>query len=112
LIDAAFLATMPPGSLLVNVGRGEVVNEAALADALRSGHLGGAALDVRAEEPPSPGPLDDAPNTVFTPHVAGVTAEAQTRVTDMLAEDLLALLNRGEARHAVGPLTRLAATRA
>lgn len=111
LIDAGLLARMRPGSLLVNVGRGEVVDEAALADALRRGHLGGAALDVRAEEPPSPGPLDEAPNVVFTPHVAGMTTEAQGRVTEMLAEDLIALLGGGEARHAVGPITRLAVTR-
>ncbi len=112
LVDADFLARMRPGSLLVNVGRGEVMDEAALADALQRGHLGGAALDVRTEEPPSAGPLDDAPNVVFTPHVAGITLEAQARVTGMLAEDLIALLRGGEARHAVGPVTRLAATRA
>lgn len=111
LIDAAFLARMRPGSLLVNVGRGEVVDEAALAAALRRGHLGGAALDVRAEEPPRAGPLDEAPNVVFTPHVAGITTEAQGRVTAMLAEDLAALLGGGEARHAVGPLTKLSTIR-
>lgn len=110
LIDAGFLAAMRPGSLLINVGRGEVVDEAALADSLGRGHLGGAALDVRAQEPPGPGPLDDAPNVVFTPHVAGITRESQGRVTDMLAEDLTALLGGGEARHAVGPLTRPVAT--
>lgn len=110
LIDAGFLARMRPGSLLVNVGRGEVVDETALADALRRGHLGGAALDVRATEPPPPGPLDDAPNVVFTPHVAGITARAQDRVAEMLAEDLASLLGGGEARHAVGPLTRMAGT--
>jgi D-3-phosphoglycerate dehydrogenase len=111
LIDAGFISRMRPGSLLINVGRGEVLDEAALADALRSGHLGGAALDVRAQEPPPPGPLDEAPNVVFTPHVAGMTSEAQERVTGMLAEDLVALLGGGEARHAVGPLTRIATTR-
>lgn len=112
LIGADFLARMRPGSLLVNVGRGEVVDEAALAAALLRGHLGGAALDVRAEEPPSPGPLDEAPNVLFTPHVAGITTEAQGRVTEMLAEDLIALLGGGEARHAVGPLTTLGPSRA
>ncbi|WP_031470063.1 NAD(P)-dependent oxidoreductase, partial [Sciscionella sediminilitoris] len=74
LVDSGLLATMRPGALLINLGRGEVFDERALADALESGTIGGAALDVRATEPPSAGRLESAPNTILTPHIAGITA--------------------------------------
>ncbi len=88
LIDAAALESMPVGSVLVNTSRGGVVDEHALADALRSGHLGGAALDVFENEP-----LDEAggrrfvdvPNLILTPHVAGITVESNDRVSSMTA---------------------------
>jgi (S)-sulfolactate dehydrogenase len=102
LLDAAALALLRPGTILVSVGRGEVVDEAALAAALRSGRVGGAGLDVRAAEPPKPGPLDHAPNVIFTPHVAGITAESQERIMTVLGQDIAAVLDGGAAGHAVG----------
>lgn len=102
VLDAAFFAAMRPGSFFVNVGRGEVVNEDALVEALTSGRLGGAALDVRATEPPVPGRLEDLRNVLLTPHVAGITAESQHRILHVLATDISAVLSGGEAKHAVG----------
>jgi (S)-sulfolactate dehydrogenase len=87
LVDARRLALMKPGAILVDTARGGIVDEAALAGALRAGRLGGAALDVFATEPlPAGSPLADAPNLLLTPHIAGVTAESNTRVSAMIAE--------------------------
>lgn len=102
LLDAAALRRLRPGAIVVSVGRGEVVDEAALAEALRTGQVGGAGLDVRAAEPPPPGPLDGAPNVIFTPHVAGITAASQQRIMTVLADDITAVLDGGAAGHAVG----------
>jgi D-3-phosphoglycerate dehydrogenase len=102
LIDAAALARMKPGALLINVARGGVVEEAALADALAAGTIGGAAVDVFAQEPPDPAsPLLSAPNTVLTPHLGASTAEAQTRVAVEAAEQVLDVLAGRPARYAV-----------
>jgi phosphoglycerate dehydrogenase-like enzyme len=77
LIDAGRLALMPRGSILINVSRGPVVDEAALEQALRSGHLAGAGLDVYRVEPPDlQAPLFAAPNLVTTPHIASYTRAA------------------------------------
>jgi D-3-phosphoglycerate dehydrogenase/(S)-sulfolactate dehydrogenase len=102
MVDAAFLRRMKPAAILVNVGRGELVDEAALHDALVHGTLGGAGLDVRAEEPPAPGPLDRLENVVLTPHVAGLTLQSQARIAAALVDDIERLLDGGPARHAVG----------
>ncbi|MEN4921574.1 hydroxyacid dehydrogenase [Achromobacter spanius] len=86
LLDAGRIARMRPGAILINTSRGGIVDEAALAAALRAGHLRGAALDVFEEEPlPAGSPLADAPNLILTPHIAGLTQEANTRVSDMVA---------------------------
>jgi D-3-phosphoglycerate dehydrogenase/(S)-sulfolactate dehydrogenase len=108
LIGADLLACVARGAILINVGRGEVVDETALAEALRDGRLAGAGLDVRAEEPPGPGPLDGLENVIFTPHVAGITKESQQRIAAVLAADIAAVLagNRASAsvgRHAAAP---------
>jgi (S)-sulfolactate dehydrogenase len=93
LIDADRLATMRTGAVLINTARGGVVDERAVADALRSGRLGGAALDVFDAEPlPAGSPLSGCPNLVLTPHIAGVTAESNVRVSTMIAERVLAHL--------------------
>ncbi|WP_051009339.1 hydroxyacid dehydrogenase [Thermaerobacter subterraneus] len=93
LLDRSLLASLKPGARLVVTGRGGVVDEAALADLLRSGHLAGAALDVRALEPPGPcDPLRGLPNVVLTPHVAGLTVQAQERIGRSVAEDVLRVL--------------------
>lgn len=101
MVDRTLLSRLPAGALLVSVGRGEVIDEEALAEALTS-HLGGAALDVRGEEPPAPGGLEDLPNVLSTPHVAGLTVESQERIATALTEDLVAVLTGGAARHAAG----------
>lgn len=106
LIDAEFLAAMKDTAILVNVGRGETIDEAALVDALRRGHLGGAALDVRATEPPQVGPLERAPRTLLSPHVAGITTAAQARITTVLCRDIAAVLDGRPARAAVAELSQ------
>lgn len=87
LIDAPRLATMPKGAILINTARGGVVDDRALARALREGHLGGAAVDVFEDEPlPAESVYRDVPNVVLTPHIAGVTGESNARVSAMIAD--------------------------
>ena len=94
LINTARLAMMKPDAVLINSARGGIVDEAALAAALRAKKLGGAALDVFDVEPLKAGsPLTDCPNLVLTPHIAGVTAEANIRVSSMIAERVAAYLS-------------------
>ena len=89
LIDAAAIASLPIGAYVVNVARGEVIDQAALADALRGGRLGGAALDVFVEEPlPAGSELWDLPNTIVTPHSSGMTNQLPGRATDRFLENL------------------------
>jgi glycerate dehydrogenase len=91
LIGAARLARMKPDAVLINTARGALVDSAALADALRAGRLGGAAIDVLAEEPPVHGdPLlaGDIPDLVVTPHVAWAAREARQRCLDELAANV------------------------
>jgi (S)-sulfolactate dehydrogenase len=93
LIDASRLERMRRGAILINSSRGGVVDEPALAAALKSGHLGGAALDVFDREPLGAGsPLAGCPNLLLTPHVAGVTAESNVRVSMLIAEKVAAAL--------------------
>jgi len=93
LVSAERLALMKPDAVLVNTSRGSVVEEAALAAALRAGRLGGAALDVFETEPlPAGTPLADCPNLLLTPHVAGVTAESNSRISTLIAERVLMAL--------------------
>lgn len=89
LIGAERLSLLPPGSFLVNVARGPVVAEGALVDALQSGHLSGAGLDVTEIEPlPRESPLWNAPNCLITPHVGGQAAWRLDRMTDFFCENL------------------------
>lgn len=89
LFGADRLARMKPGAVLINTARGHIVDESALADALRSGHLGGAAMDVFGSEPLGAGsPLADAPNLIATPHIAGVTVESNTRISWITARNV------------------------
>ncbi|MFJ3406418.1 NAD(P)-dependent oxidoreductase [Promicromonospora sp. NPDC090134] len=88
ILDARLLGLLPPTARFVNVGRGATVDEAALEDALRSGRLAGAALDVMETEPlPADSPLWDVPNLILTPHVAGGRPRGAAR---FLAEQLTA----------------------
>lgn len=91
LIGATELTMLPPGSLLINTGRGGLVDEQAVVDSLRVGHLGGAAFDVLTHEPPVEGnPLLDnqLPNLVVTPHNAWGSREARQRIVNQLIENL------------------------
>ena len=97
LLTRERLFRLRPGARLVNTARGSLVDETALADALASGHLAGAALDVFADEPPRPtSPLLGLDNVVLTPHVAGLTADALVRMGDLCVENVLRAL-RGVA---------------
>ena len=101
LIDAAELALMKPGAFLINTARGGLVNEQALADALRRGHLGGAATDVLSQEPPTAGnPLLDAdlPRLIVTPHSAWGSREARQRIVMQLAENAEAFFSDAPCR--------------
>jgi (S)-sulfolactate dehydrogenase len=89
MIDARAIAGMKRGTILINAARGGVVDEAAMVVALRAGQLGGAALDVFAQEPLTKegGALfAGCPNLILTPHIAGVTVEANIRVSRMVAQ--------------------------
>jgi len=91
-----------PNLLVINDARGEVVDEFALADALKEGKIAGAAIDVFAKEPPQQDhPLFTAPNVVLTPHLGASTEEAQTAVSVQACEAIIAYLTRGEIRGAV-----------
>jgi (S)-sulfolactate dehydrogenase len=93
LFSAARIAAMKPGAVLLHTARGGIVDELALAKALRAGRLGGAALDVYAEEPlPASPHFEGCPNLLLTPHVAGVTTEANERVSSMIAARVLEAL--------------------
>jgi D-3-phosphoglycerate dehydrogenase len=102
LFNAARLKRMKPSAYLVNTARGGIIDEAALYDALTSGKLAGAGLDVFAQEPPSvPYPLFDLPNVVVAPHVAGVTVEAVDRMSEQTARNILSVLDGAPIRQNV-----------
>ena len=103
-INAASLALMKPDAIIVNVGRGEVINEADLIAALKTKTIAGAALDVRAQEPPVKGEMEEIPNLILTPHVAGITKESQLRINQILTSNIELVLNSKPATHAVGAL--------
>ena len=93
LINAARLRQMKPGCRLINTSRGAVIDESALADALREGRLGGAALDVFETEPlPADHPLCGAPNTLLTPHISSSTKESLDRMACDAAQGVLDVL--------------------
>ena len=103
-INATSLALMKPDAIIVNVGRGEVINEADLMAALKARTIAGAALDVRAQEPPLKGEMETIPNLILTPHVAGITKESQLRINQILTSNIELVLNSKPATHAVGAL--------
>jgi phosphoglycerate dehydrogenase-like enzyme len=89
VVNARVLASLPRGARLVNVSRGKIIDEAALAEAVRSGHLAGAALDVTVEEPlPASSPLWDLPGVLITPHVAGAVANGSNAAAQLFLRNL------------------------
>lgn len=96
LLDAAAFAALPPGALIVNCARGDVIDRPALVAALAAGRLGGVALDVHWDEPADPGdPLYADPRVLAMPHVAGSTEEAFGRIAEVVADNVGRLV-RGE----------------
>jgi D-3-phosphoglycerate dehydrogenase len=113
MLNAARIAKCRKGVRIINCARGGLVDEAALADALRSGQVAGAALDVYETEPPAADfGLRDLPNVVFTPHLGASTAEAQESVGIEIAQQIRAALIDGEIRNAVNAPSIDAKTRA
>lgn len=92
LVDAARLAAMPRGAVIVNTARGSLIDEAAVLTALESGQLAGYAADVFHSEPPGDIPLLRHPHTVFTSHIGGFTDESVDRATEIAVRNLLAAL--------------------
>ncbi len=93
LFDAARIGAMKPGAVLINTARGGIVDEVALAAALREKRLGGAAIDVFGTEPlPAAPHFQGCPNLLLTPHIAGLSAEANDRVSSLIAHRVLEAL--------------------
>lgn len=94
MINASSLAKMKEGALLINTGRGPLVNEVDVAEALRSGHLGGYGADVMCQEPPAEdNPLFSAPNAYITPHIAWATFEARKRLIAIAVGNVKAFID-------------------
>jgi glyoxylate reductase len=107
LIDANALARMRPGAVLVNAARGGLVDEDALVDALRSGQLAAAGLDVFASEPLDPdSPLLRAPNLVLTPHIGSASIATRARMSDLAVDNLLAGLEGRPLPHCANAVAR------
>jgi len=103
LFNAATFARMKKGSFLINCARGGIVNEADVLEALKSGQLAGAALDVFGKEPPEPSPLFAHENLIASPHLGASTREAQEKVAIELAEVFVGYLKDGIVKNAVKP---------
>jgi D-3-phosphoglycerate dehydrogenase len=101
MINAKSIEKMKKSARIVNAARGELIDEAALAEALKNGRLAGAALDVFVEEPPKNSPLIGLQNLIGTPHIAGSTAEAQEEVGTQVAVQIRDYLTDGIIRNAV-----------
>ncbi|MGB0084842.1 MAG: NAD(P)-dependent oxidoreductase [Rhodomicrobiaceae bacterium] len=99
LIGAAEIAALKPGAMLINTARGGIVDEAALAAALRAGHLAGAAIDVFETEPltgETAAHFAGLPNVILTPHIAGITVESNTRISAVTVDNVLKVLKERE----------------
>src|ERR1035437_6590513 len=101
VINAKTLATMKKGVRIINCARGELIDDAALVEALKSGQVAGAALDVFAVEPPKESPYAELDNVILTPHIAGSTGEAQEAVGIQIARQVRDYLKLGVVQNAV-----------
>ncbi len=103
-LDATSIAKLKPGVLVVNTARGELIHEAALIDGLRSGHIGGAAIDVYEQEPlPVDSPLRSMPNVLLSPHVAAQTEESRKLVAIAAAEAILEAIAGRRPKYVYNP---------
>ncbi len=96
-VNAEVLKALGPDGVLINIGRGSLVAEAALAEALEQGVIAAAGLDVFADEPNVPRRLLDAPNTVFLPHIASASQKTRRAMADLVVDNLIAWFEKGEA---------------
>jgi D-3-phosphoglycerate dehydrogenase len=104
MINAANIAKMKDGVRIINVARGSLIHEADLAEAIKSGKVAGAALDVFAEEPPpAENPLVGLPGVIHTPHLGASTLEAQNEVAVQAVNNLLNAILKQEYRNVVNP---------
>ncbi len=101
ILDKGAIALTKPGVRIINCARGGIVDEAALADAIQSGHVGGAALDVFETEPPENNPLLAMEQVIVTPHLGASTTEAQEKVAEQIAEQMSDYLLRGAVSNAL-----------
>ena len=104
LINSQRLATMKATAVIINVGRGEVIDESALVNALTEKKIAGAGLDVRETEPSDASLFAKFPNVVLTPHIAGITAESQDRINQILADEISRKFAGEPLRYAVGEI--------
>jgi D-3-phosphoglycerate dehydrogenase / 2-oxoglutarate reductase len=106
-INSSTLAKMKTNAILINVGRGEVIDEEALESALRAKKIAGAALDVRAVEPPKDQRFSDLTNVILTPHIAGITRESQQAINQVLVSEIERALKGEPQEHAVGKVKQV-----
>lgn len=102
MINQATLASMKSHAVIINVGRGELIDEDALEEALVKKVIAGAALDVRATEPPKDSRFASLSNVILTPHIAGITVESQAKVNEVLVSEVERSLNGAPPHYAVG----------
>ena len=95
MVNADFISRMKDGAYLINTARGKLIDEAALADALKSGKLAGAGLDVMASEPPEDSPLMELENCCITPHIAFIAKEARQTIMDVCADNIRSFAEGG-----------------
>ncbi len=103
LIDAAAFKHIRPGAILINTARGNIVDQAELIDALQTGRLAGAGLDVFEKEPAVPAELLAMDNVVLLPHIGSATSRTRSRMAEIAAENVIAVLNGGKALTPVLP---------
>ena len=101
MVNAKSIATMKDGVRLINCARGGIIDEKALADAIRSGKVAGAALDVFESEPPTNSPLLGLDQVIVTPHLGASTVEAQKNVAVSVANQCISVLSGGSAKYVV-----------
>ncbi len=102
VINSERLSKMRSHAVIVNVGRGELIDEVALEEALSSQAIAGAALDVREIEPPKDSRFRDLSNVILTPHIAGITQESQAKINEVLVNEVRSALTGGSPSYAVG----------